>query len=114
MFCFHTDLETRNLGNGVLMQSLGIGTHVSVLHWNMADGSKVEWHSHPHEQFGYVIAGGFDMRIGDERATLVAGDCYFIPPGVPHEFTAVGDTEAIDVFSPARAWLPGDPKDDRA
>jgi quercetin dioxygenase-like cupin family protein len=79
---------------------------MSVLHWDMSDGSVVPTHSHPHEQFGYVIRGGFDMLIGDERATLEAGDCYFIAGDVPHSFTAIGDTEAIDIFSPPRDGLP--------
>ena len=43
-----------------------------------------------------------DGTIGEERATLRAGDCYFIPSDLPHGFTALGETEAIDVFSPVR------------
>lgn len=108
MFCFKKALEERDLGKGVLMKALGKGERMSVLHWDMEDGSEVPPHSHPHEQFGYVIKGGFDMLIGEERATLKAGDSYIIPPDVPHCFTAIGDTEAIDVFSPAREGLPGD------
>jgi quercetin dioxygenase-like cupin family protein len=110
MFCFHEKLETKDLGNGVVLKSLGAGKNMNVLHWDMEDGSEVPPHSHPHEQFGYVIKGGFDMVIGTERATLRAGDCYFIPSDLPRGFTAIGETEAIDVFSPVREGLPGDKK----
>lgn len=111
MFCFQGKLAVQDMGNGVLLKKLGTGSNMNVLHWNMADGSVVPLHQHPHEQFGYVISGGFDMVIGAERATLKAGDSYFIPSGLPHGFTALGETEAIDVFSPVREGLPGEKKE---
>lgn len=107
MFCYQEKLAIQDRGNGVLLKNLGSGSSMSVLHWNMEDGSIVPMHQHPHEQFGYVIKGGFEMLVGGERGTLKAGDCYFIPADVPHTFTAMGDTEAIDVFSPPREGLPG-------
>lgn len=107
MFCFHEKLSETDLGSGVRMKSLGNSCNMNVLHWDMADRSRVPAHQHPQEQFGYVIRGGFEMTIGEETATLKAGDCYFIPADVPHCFTAIGDTEAIDVFSPIRSGLPG-------
>ena len=42
------------------------------------------------------------MTIGDETHVLKAGDAYFVPANVPHKFVPVGDTEAIDVFTPVR------------
>jgi quercetin dioxygenase-like cupin family protein len=72
----------------------------------MADKSVVAWHKHKQEQFGYVIKGGFRMRIGDKTAVLKAGDAYFIPANVPHEFIAVGQTEAIDLFTPVKKDFP--------
>ncbi|MCM8780546.1 MAG: cupin domain-containing protein, partial [Candidatus Omnitrophica bacterium] len=55
---------------------------------------------------GYVIRGGFKMLIGDKIKRLGPGDAYFIPPDAPHEFTAVGETEAIDIFSPVKLDFP--------
>jgi len=72
----------------------------------MEDKSIVKFHQHPQEQFGYVIKGGFEMTVGDKTAVLKAGDAYFIPPNVSHEFIAVGETEAIDVFSPIKTDIP--------
>ena len=46
------------------------------------------------------------MVVGDEKAVLKAGDAYFIPPNVMHSFTAVGDTEAIDIFNPVKMDFP--------
>jgi len=101
MFVHREKLKKEDLGGGVIMQYLGCSNNMNVLHWNIADGGEVKLHSHEHEQFGYVIK------------TLGEGDCYFIGSKVPHTFVAIGETEAIDVFSPFRTDLPGTPKDIR-
>ena len=106
MFCYHEKIKKVDMGGGVIRQDLGEGERMNVLHWNMADKSVVKLHTHSQEQFGYFIKGGFKMIVGDETSELKAGDAYFIPPNVPHEFIAVGDTEAIDVFSPVKEDFP--------
>lgn len=106
MFCFREKLKEKDLGEGITLVELGNGESLTVLHWDMADKSTVPVHQHPEEQFGYVIKGGFEMVIGDETAILKEGDSYFILPNVPHKFIAIGDTEAIDVFSPVRKDFP--------
>jgi quercetin dioxygenase-like cupin family protein len=108
MFCYHDKIAKKEVSKGVLLQMLGKGENLNVLHWNMTDKSEVPMHQHPQEQFGYVIKGGFDMIVGDEKAHLKAGDAYFIPPNVPHSFVAVGETEAIDIFSPVKDDFPFD------
>jgi quercetin dioxygenase-like cupin family protein len=107
MYLFHKTIPKKDIGGGILMQELGPGDRMNVLHWNMADGSVIPMHAHPHEQFGYVIRGGFKMRIDGRDATLSEGDSYFVPPNAPHTFTAIGDTEAIDVFNPIKHDIPG-------
>lgn len=106
MFCFHEKLKKNDMGEGVIRQYLGEGNKMNAQHWNMADQSVVKMHKHSQEQFGYVIKGGFKMIIGDETAQIKAGDAYFIPADVEHEFVAVGETEAIDVFSPVKHDFP--------
>jgi quercetin dioxygenase-like cupin family protein len=106
LFCYHKKIKKVETAKGIIVQELGAGEKMSVLHWNMADKSVVPTHNHPAEQFGYVIKGGFEMMIGDEKATLRQGDAYFIPPNIPHSFVTVGETEAIDVFHPVRKDLP--------
>ncbi len=107
MFCFRQKLEKMDMGGGgVIRQYFGQGQKMNAQHWDMADKSVVKMHKHSQEQFGYVIKGGFKMIIGDETAELKAGDAYFIPADVLHEFVAVGQTEAIDVFSPVKLDFP--------
>ncbi len=106
MYRFLDKITPTEISDDITLKDLGSGENLTVLHWDMADKSTVPEHHHPHEQFGYVIKGGFEMVIGDETAILKEGDCYFIPPDVPHKFTAIKETEAIDVFSPVRTNFP--------
>jgi quercetin dioxygenase-like cupin family protein len=106
MFVFRKKLKKHDMGGGVIRQYLGQAKKVNAQHWDMADKSVVKLHKHKQEQFGYVINGGFKMIIGTEKAILRAGDAYFIPANVLHEFVAVGQTEAIDLFSPVKKDFP--------
>lgn len=107
MICYHEKTGKIDFDEGVLLQILGAGQNMNVLHWNMADKSVVALHKHPEEQFGYVIEGGFEIRMEGQTFILKAGDAYFIPPNVEHSFVAIGETEAIDVFSPIKEEIPG-------
>ena len=106
MFIYHDQIELIDMGEGVIRQDFAAGEKLNVLHWNMKNGSEVRMHSHSQEQFGYVIKGGFDMIIGDVKQVLKEGDAYVVPPNIPHSFVAIGDTEAIDVFSPKKDDFP--------
>ena len=46
----------------------------------------VELPAHHHKaQWGFVIEGKIDFKIGDDaRKTYTRGDCYYIPEGVIH------------------------------
>jgi len=93
----------RDIGGGILLQVIGDGEQLNAVHWNLPDGSIVPRHSHPQEQFGYVIKGAFEATFfGHGQFIIKEGDSYVIPSNVEHEFKAIGDTEAIDVFTPPR------------
>ena len=104
MFCYHNDVEEQDLDDGTIRQSFPRGTNMNVLHSILEDGTLVESHAHPEEQMGYIIKGSLEVTIGDEKAVLGAGDAYFAPPDVPHSFVAIGETEAVDVFSPIHTF----------
>lgn len=106
MIIHHEDVEKQKVAEGIMMQHLGPGKTMNTLHWNLDDKSEIPMHSHPQEQFGYVIRGGFKFFIGDETHILKAGDSYYVPPNVEHGFITQGDTEAIDVFHPIKEEIP--------
>ena len=35
-------------------------------------------HHHPHRQVAYVVSGRFEVTVGEERAVLGPGDCFFV------------------------------------
>lgn len=52
---------------------------------------------HEHTDAFYVLAGELTFELGDEVATVSAGEFIAVPPGVPHSFSNAGN-------GPAR-WL---------
>lgn len=107
MIINHEKVRKIDTGNGVIRQDFAYGKEMSVLHWNMSDKSEVGLHTHPQEQFGYVIKGGFLLTLDGETHTIGEGDAYLVPANIPHSFMAIGETEAIDVFAPAKTGIPG-------
>jgi quercetin dioxygenase-like cupin family protein len=59
-------------------------------------------HSHPHQQLVYIIRGL--IRFEHPGGDIVAGpgDSFLVPGDVPHQASALEDSEVLDVFTPAR------------
>ena len=58
------------------------------------NGGQVPWHNQDQEEIYFIIEGTCEMCLGEERQTLKTGQAVFIPPGVFHQLTNVGDTPA--------------------
>lgn len=88
------------------------GDNVSLCFWRIKSGvGPTVYDGHPeNEQFGLVIAGRLDFRIGsDERVVLGPGDVYYAPRNMPHgDSHFIGDPDhgdevwIMDIFSPVR------------
>lgn len=86
------------------VEAFTVGGQDMLLSWvELAPGSTVERHSHPHEQMGVLIAGSVVFEIDGECQSLEPGDAWRIPGDVPHRVVA-GDqgAKALDVFHPVR------------
>jgi mannose-6-phosphate isomerase-like protein (cupin superfamily) len=87
------------------------GKDMSLCFWRIADGhgpTPYDGHTN-NEQFGLIIAGQLDFRLGsDRRALLGPGDVYYAPKNMPHgDSHFIGDPThgevwIMDVFSPVR------------
>jgi len=96
------ELRGKEIAKGVMMKPLP-GKNVMLSYVELAPGSEVPTHSHPHEQGGMVVEGQFEMWIGDERKTMGPGEMYMIAGGVPHGGRPVGGRAIVlDVFHPLR------------
>jgi len=88
---------------GVVRRTLNAGERTLLAEVSLERGAVVPWHSHPHEQVGYLVSGRLLFELGDdERLELEPGDSWLVPTNVPHQATALGACVAVDIFPPPR------------
>lgn len=66
-------------------------------------GGQVPWHNHVQEEVYFILEGTGEMCLGEERRTVRGGQAVFIPSGVFHQLTNVGDQELRMVYCYAPA-----------
>jgi mannose-6-phosphate isomerase-like protein (cupin superfamily) len=66
-------------------------------------GGQVPWHNQQQEEVYFVIEGTGEMCLGDERQIVKTGQAIYVPPGVFHQLTNIGDTplRLIYCYGPA-------------
>lgn len=62
------------------------------------NGGQVPWHNQEQEEIYFVVEGEGEMCLGEERQTLRGGQAVYIPSGVFHQLTNVGDTPLKMVY----------------
>ncbi len=102
MFTNRSDATPVEMMPGVTRRTLSTSEGMMLIEVALEKGAMVPFHSHPHEQIGYLASGRVLFELGDERRELAAGDSWLVPPDVPHQVTALEPSLAIDVFSPPR------------
>jgi len=55
-------------------------------------GGQVPWHNQDQEEVYFVLEGTGEMCLGDELQVVTSGQAVYIPPGVFHQMTNLGDT----------------------
>ena len=102
------ELETVN---DSMKRKIATGELMTVARIYLSDGFVVPMHSHHNEQVTQVINGRMHFVFGENREeemTLGPGDVVVIPANLPHEATAIGDVEEMDMWAPRRDdWLDG-------
>jgi len=90
------------LAPGVIGRSLS-GERCTLNRVELAPGSSVPQHDHPHEQIGLVLEGRVMMTIDGVAHDLGPGDAYVVTAGVRHG-ARVDDSGAVvlDMFTPVR------------
>jgi quercetin dioxygenase-like cupin family protein len=61
-------------------------------------GGQVPWHNQEQEEVYILIEGTCEMCLGEERQVLRTGQAAYIPPGVFHQLTNIGDTPARMIY----------------
>jgi quercetin dioxygenase-like cupin family protein len=95
------DIEQRELVPGFKVRFVHSGS-MTLAYWEIAEGSDLPMHSHPHEQIVNVIAGELELTVDGKANTLRPGDVFVLEPDVPHGGKAVTQCRVIDAFHPVR------------
>lgn len=63
-------------------------------------------HHHPHEEVNVVVAGCFEVQIGDEQYRVKVGDTVRVAPHLPHSIRALDNGgEILTSWTPSRRDL---------
>ncbi|MGV3533142.1 MAG: dimethylsulfonioproprionate lyase family protein, partial [Chthoniobacteraceae bacterium] len=82
--------HTRNLvGGAAPIQATAFSLGNVVLDPN---GGQVPWHNQEQEEVYFIVEGTGEMCLGEERQTDTTGQAVYIPSGVFHQLTNIGDT----------------------
>lgn len=67
------------------------------------EGGQVPWHNQEQEEIYFVLEGEGEMCLGNERASIKAGQAVYIPPGEFHQLTNTGQLQMVMLYcySPA-------------
>jgi mannose-6-phosphate isomerase-like protein (cupin superfamily) len=63
------------------------------------DGGQVPWHNQEQEEVYFIVEGTGEACLGQERATLRAGQALYIPPRVFHQLTNIGEEPLILLYA---------------
>lgn len=92
---------TRNLVGGASpIQASNFSMGLVILEPN---GGQVPWHNQDQEEIYFIVEGEGEVCLGEERRTISAGECVFIPPPSFHQLTNTSDVPMtmIYVYGPA-------------
>jgi quercetin dioxygenase-like cupin family protein len=87
---------------GITIKTLVHGPNTMMTKLFLAKGSLLPKHKHPCEQTGYLLKGRLRLTIGAAAYDVLANDSWSIENNVEHSAEIVEDSEALEIFSPAR------------
>ena len=87
---------------GLRRQVMSYSPEMMLVRHRMIKGWVGARHSHPHQQLVYVVSGR--IRFEEPGGVFEAGpgDSFLVPGDVPHQASALEDSEILDVFTPVR------------
>lgn len=83
------------------------GAQLSSTLFTLEPGAVVPEHSHPNEEFGYVIAGGITVWCGDDEFDVGPGGSFLVAADQAHRAVASNaGCELLECYSPPRVPTP--------
>jgi mannose-6-phosphate isomerase-like protein (cupin superfamily) len=88
--------RTRNLvGGAAPIQAEAFSMGYVVLDPN---GGQVPWHNQEQDEVYFVVDGEAEMCLGEELQALSSGQAVYIPSGVFHQLTNIGDAPLTMIY----------------
>jgi quercetin dioxygenase-like cupin family protein len=87
---------------GLRRQVMSYSPEMMLVRHRMVKGWVGARHSHPHQQLVYVVSGRIRFEEPGGVFEVGPGDSFLVPGDVPHQASALEDSEILDVFTPVR------------
>ena len=69
---------------GLDKRPLAVGPNMRIDEFFFDEGVEANSHTHTNEEAGYVVAGEFEVQLGDESRYIGPGDAWSVPAGLVH------------------------------
>jgi len=91
------NMETHNVGGDYSTARGPVikGEQIQISLVTKPRGTGANLHTHPNEQFNYVIKGTLRCTVGGQEKMVGAGEVIYIPPEVEHATIATQDEDVI-------------------
>jgi quercetin dioxygenase-like cupin family protein len=99
---FIKDIEGKDVVPGMVRKVLAYCDAMMCVANDLAAGTVLPMHSHPHTQIVYIAEGRFRFTVGDEEKEVAKGDSICLQNGVRHGCTCLETGVAVDIFNPMR------------
>lgn len=93
------------VGPGISGVVLAFSPKLMIVQFNYKKGSKIERHSHVHEQGSYVVKGSLKYVVAEKDIVMLKGSALVVTSNSPHSIEALEDTVEISTYTPMRADL---------
>jgi quercetin dioxygenase-like cupin family protein len=97
-YCFPMkSLDVVPAGTGYSTSKGGVveGERMLVGYINKAKGTGSRPHSHPNEQFNYILQGTLDVEIDGQKFLAKAGSVVYVPANMEHSMVATPEEDVI-------------------
>ena len=90
-------LDVVPAGTGYSTSKGGVveGERMLVGYINKAKGTGSRPHSHPNEQFNYILQGTLDVEIDGQKFLAKAGSVVYVPANMEHSMVATPEEDVI-------------------
>lgn len=101
------EIDTYRLDERKVRTKVVDGEHMQAVWAEIRPGGRYRMHSHPHEQFSFMLKGRLRLTVGDETREIGPGDMWHAPPNVEHGGEVIGDEAVVfvDAYSPPSKWI---------